>query len=338
MNANTTGVNNVALGWGALKSNTTGDRNIAIGVLACDVQTTAQYNVGIGNDALGSCTTGSSNTGIGTNVLAALTTGENNTAVGRNALQTNTTAESNTAVGYNALNSATTGSYNTAAGIAAVGKLTTGTFNSGFGRSALQECTTGHKNTAIGNDAGASLTSGQFNVFVGHETGISGSPGGSITTQDDRVIIGSNEITEAHIQVDWSIASDERDKTDVKPIKMGLDFVNKLEPVTYHWDKRAKYVSLEDRKNNTINLNNVVHDGTHKEDWTDIGFLAQAVEKLEEEYGHKISDKSNLTTNKTDDGAYGLTYAKFIPILTKAIQELSAKNEALLTRIEALEG
>jgi len=182
------------------------------------------------------------------------------------------------------------------------------------------------------------LTTGSFNVLVGHETGITGSPGGSISSQDDHVIIGSNEITAAHVQVDWSVASDERDKTDVKPIKMGLNFVNKLEPVTYHWDKRAKYVSLEDRQNNTVDLNNVVHDGTHKEDWTDIGFLAQAVEKLEEEYGHKMSDKSNLTTNKTEDGAYGLTYAKFVPILVKAIQELSAKNEALVARVTTLEG
>ena len=81
--------------------------------------------------------------------------------------------------------------------------------------------------------------------------------------------------------------------------------------------------------NNKIDLNTVVHDGTHKEDWRDVGFLAQDVEKLEEEYGHKMSDKTNLTTYMSEDGAYGLTYAKFVPILTKAIQELSAKKHAL---------
>jgi hypothetical protein len=118
---------------------------------------------------------------------------------------------------------------------------------------------------------------------------------------------------------------------------MGLDFVNKLEPVTYHWDKRVRYVSKEDLKDGSVDLNDVVHDGTHKEDWTDIGFLAQAVEKLEEAYGHKMSDKTNLTTDMTEDGAYGLTYAKFVPILTKAIQELSAKNTALEARVKALE-
>ena len=52
-----------------------------------------------------------------------------------------------------------------------------------------------------------------------------------------------------------------------------------------------------------------------------------------------MSDKTNLTTTLSEDEKqYGLTYAKFIPILTKAIQELSAQNADLLARIETLEG
>jgi hypothetical protein len=123
---------------------------------------------------------------------------------------------------------------------------------------------------------------------------------------------------------------------------MGLDFVNKLEPVTYQWDKRSMYVDKEDITDTLItkaikDINDIVPDGTHKEDWRDVGFLAQDVEKLEEEYGHKISDKTNLTTTLTGDKKqYGLTYTKFIPILTKAIQELSAKVEAQQSEIDAL--
>ena len=117
---------------------------------------------------------------------------------------------------------------------------------------------------------------------------------------------------------------------------MGLDFVKELEPVTYRWDKRSKYVDLSD---DTVDLDDVVHDGTHKEDWSDIGFLAQDVEVLEEKYGHKMADKTNLTTNLTEDGKqYGIQYSKFVPILVKAIQELSAKNDALEARLTTLEG
>jgi len=132
------------------------------------------------------------------------------------------------------------------------------------------------------------------------------------------------------------VASDKRDKTDVEPVKMGLDFVKELEPVTYRWDKRSKYVDLSD---DTVDLDDIVHDGTHKEDWSDIGFLAQDVEVLEGKYGHKIADKTNLTTSLTDDGKQmGLQYSKFVPILVKAIQELSAKNDALESSLAALKG
>ena len=140
----------------------------------------------------------------------------------------------------------------------------------------------------------------------------------------------------AHIQVDWTVASDKRDKTDVEPVKMGLDFVKELEPVTYRWDKRGNYVDLSD---GTVDLDDVVHDGTHKEDWTDIGFLAQDVEVLEEKYGHKIADKTNLTTSVTEDGKqYGIQYSKFVPILVKSIQELSTQLDTALARISELEG
>jgi cell division protein FtsB len=34
----------------------------------------------------------------------------------------------------------------------------------------------------------------------------------------------------------------------------------------------------------------------------------------------------------------GLQYSKFVPILVKALQELSAKNDALEARLKTLEG
>ena len=54
--------------------------------------------------------------------------------------------------------------------------------------------------------------------------------------------------------------------------------------------------------------------------------------------GYKIADKTNLTTSLSDDGKqYGIKYNKFVPILVKALQELSAKNDALEARIKTLE-
>ena len=63
------------------------------------------------------------------------------------------------------------------------------------------------------------------------------------------------------------------------------------------------------------------------------------VKTLEEASNYKIADKTNLTVSVSGDGKqYGMRYAKLVPILVKAIQELSAKNDALETRIKTLEG
>jgi hypothetical protein len=115
-----------------------------------------------------------------------------------------------------------------------------------------------------------------------------------------------------------------------------LDFVKALAPVTYKWDKRAKY---GDKYADDYDLNDQTPDGTHKEDWLDIGFKAQDVEVLEIAAGYKIADKTNLTTSVTEDGKQmGLQYSKFVPILVKAIQEQNALIEALTARITTLEG
>ena len=151
-----------------------------------------------------------------------------------------------------------------------------------------------------------------------------------------RIALGDENISNANIQVDWTVASDQRDKTDFNNLNLGLDFVNKLNPVTYKWDKRIKYVSNEDRE--TTDLDTVTNDGTHKEDWLDIGFKAQEVEALEIEAGYNKDNKTNLTVNISEDGKqYGIQYAKFVPILVNAIKELKAQNEDLKSRIETLE-
>jgi len=333
LSANTSGTSNTAVGHGVLAANTTGGENVAMGYAALDANTTASNNVGIGYFALSANTTGANNTASGYQSLYSNTTGSYNTASGYSALYANTTGYQNTAVGYQCLDACTTGIKNSAMGIGAATSLTTGDQNTAVGRSALQEVTTGDKNTAIGNDAGSALTTGSHNVMIGNESGNSGSPGGLITTASNTLCMGANEISVAHIQVDWTIASDKRDKTDIEPMEMGLSFINQLEPVTYRWDKRAKYINKLDP---TVDLNTVTTDGTHKESWLDVGFLAQDVEELEAQYGYKIEDETNLTTNLSEDGKqYGLTYNKFTPMLVKAIQELTAKVEALEAQLNA---
>jgi hypothetical protein len=230
------------------------------------------------------------------------------------------TANSNTAVGESALRSATSGASNTAIGQNAMGSAVV----------------TGNVNTCVGYYAGANLIGGGGNVFIGRDSGITGSPGGNIQNGDNEVVIGDENIGEAHIQVDWTVASDARDKTDFTALDLGLDFVKALAPVTYKWDKRSKY---GDKKAEGYDLNAQTPDGTHKEDWLDIGFKAQEVEALEIAAGYNKSSKTNLISSHTGDGKQmGLQYSKFVPILVKAIQEQNALIEALTARITTLEG
>jgi hypothetical protein len=194
---------------------------------------------------------------------------------------------------------------------------------------------TGVNNVALGYYAGLALTTGSNNIFLGTDSGRTGSPGGEITTGSNEIILGDENITESHIQVDWTVASDERDKTDFTALDVGLDFVKALAPVTYKWDKRSKY---GDKTADDYDLNAQTPDGTHKEDWLDIGFKAQEVEALEIAAGYNKDNKTNLVSSHSGDGKQmGLQYSKFVPILVKAIQEQQTTIEALTARIEALE-
>jgi hypothetical protein len=188
----------------------------------------------------------------------------------------------------------------------------------------------------MGKNAGENITSGSNNLCLGHDAGITGSPGGNITGANNTIVLGDENIQGLNAQVSLSVASDQRDKTDFTALDIGLDFVNKLTPYTYKWDKRSKY---GDKTANDYDLNAQTPDGTHKEDWLDIGFKAQEVEALEVAEGYKKEDKTNLLITMTkDEKQYGMRYEKFVPILVKAIQELSAKNDALEARIATLEG
>ena len=301
----------------------------------------ASANTGVGIDIFAALTSGTDNTVMGFGSGKAITTGAVNTAMGSGSLDALTASTNpnvaigggalgamthgdggNTACGYRTLEALTTGSGNTAVGLTTALAITTATNNTLLGLSAGQAVTTGGDNNCMGNASGVEITTGANNVCLGTSSGTTNNPGGAITTGSNQIAIGNASSANAHIQIDWTVASDKRDKTDVTPLDMGLDFINKLEPVTYKWDKRAKY-----EEGNTP-------DGTHKESWTDVGFLAQDVEEIEAEFGHKIDDETNLTTYASEDkDSYGLTYAKFVPMLVKAVQELSAEVEELKIRV-----
>ena len=184
---NTTGFKNIAVGSGALLANTTGNNNIGIGLQALYNTTTATGNTAVGNEAL-RVTNGNNNTGVGYLTLRSNTTGQNNVAIGNSALLSNTIGEDNVAVGKSALPSNTTGIRNTAIGNESLISNTTGDSNTANGYVALRSNISGSANIAVGQASLYTNTTGQNNVAIG---------GGSAvlnTTGTNNVAIGSGAL------------------------------------------------------------------------------------------------------------------------------------------------
>ena len=320
MAANTTASNNVAIGGNSpLDANTTGDSNVAVGSGNClGANTTGANNVGIGNAALSLNTTASKNIGIGTAALEANTTGIQNVAIGFQSLDANTTAANNTAVGNETMSTNTTGTQNAAFGTTAMILNTTGSYNTALGPYALKVNTTGANNTAVGYEAGDSVTTGSNNVLIGNDAGSDAL--GSITTVSNYIMLGNNSTANAEIKVDWTVGSDQRDKTDIEtlPDNAGLNFVNQMRPVSYVFDNRDKYYPHTHAQYGE-------RDHSKKSTAKQVGFIAQEIKAIEESIGWT----EDHVVNTSNEQSYKMMYSQVIPILTKAIQELAAKVQVL---------
>ncbi len=360
---NTTGSNNTATGDNSLHNNTTGNWNTADGDSALVYNTTGFSNTAIGLNALAHNTTGVWNTGIGEGVLHNAVNDTENTAIGIEALYSNTTGNYNVASGALALTSNTTGNYNTANGYGASYSNTTGTQNSAFGDVALVNNTIGNQNAAFGLVALRSNTTGNYNagfgafalqtdttgtfntaigyaadVSLGNLTNATALGSYAIVNASNKVVIGSTSVTAITGYTSVAILSDGRFKTDIKENVPGLDFINKLKPVTYRFEARKMEQFLGSTES-SIEMRKASFDAA--EAMIRTGFIAQDVEKAAQETGYNFSGVHKPTNEKDN---YGLAYAEFTVPLVKAVQELSAKNEALqkqvadlMKRIETLE-
>lgn len=351
----TSGSYNIAIGKGAANDLTTGGNNIYMGQSSGYAAAGASYQIGIGHEALYSCTSTNQNIAIGhqagnknttndDNVFIGKTagkgatsgcTGSKNIAIGTTALEKFSSGYSNIAVGYNALGDITTGNQNIAIGNYSMAWAVTAHSNTSVGRYAGVSCSSGNENTFMGHRAGESVSSGGNNILLGNKAGISGSPAGNVTSGSGVLCLGDNNINYFYC-ADTSISSsDSRDKTDVTNFTHGLSWVNKLNPVTYRWDKRTWYNEYnEDGSLKT----EVTPDGSKKRARQHIGFLAQDVLAVEQADGYASKKDDMLVVNlNEDDTGYGLKYERLVPVLVNAIKELSTEVNTLKTKVAALE-
>lgn len=265
--------------------------------------------VGLGAGAV------STNTAVGLTALNA-NTGGLNVAVGYESLITGTATTLSVAVGYRALN-ASTGDRNVAVGAFSMDATVGSSDCVAVGRNTLRSlvsngsCTaigtnaltlaTGQYNTALGYGGGENITSGAGNIaFSGYTSSGTNAPAFNITTENNRISMGSTSVTNAYIQVAWTTVSDTRDKTDFAPIPHGLEFVSKLQPTAYRYKETREAVEG--------------HGPVR------YGFKAQDVLELEGDFP--------VIVNAEDSNKLRFNDQSLLAVLVNAVKELKAEFDA----------
>tara|TARA_B100000214_G_scaffold142939_1_gene102261 strand:+ start:927 stop:2423 length:1497 start_codon:yes stop_codon:yes gene_type:complete len=188
----------------------------------------------------------------------------------------------------------------------------------------LYKSRTGTNAQTIDNVYGLGVSNGmmeiQSNAFIGFFAGTSGAGTG---TRPLRMVMDTNG--NIGVPGNTSIiynASDSRLKKNVVTLDKGLSEINSLRPVSFSWidgycqNDRDKLYGFLAQEVQTVDSNLVSTFGT-----TPVGVG---------------TDPLNPTQTITDPLAVDEKF--IVPMLVKAVQELSAKNDALEARIAALEG
>ena len=269
---NNTNQGHISIGYQAGYSQTSGSRNTNLGYKSGYTHTSNSNITNLGYES-GILNTGAGTTNVGSQAGYGLT-GGNNTTLGYRAGYKDGLSQS--------------GSYNVYVGsLCAYNSSGSASNNTAIGGRAMQDVSTGSNNTCIGRSAGESITTGSNNTVIGYDA----EP--SAVDATNEITLGDANIATLRCQVQTiSALSDSRDKTNVQPSTYGLDFINKLNPVTFDWDMR---------------------DGAKVGD-KDLGFIAQELQEVDDE------NLQLVYANNPD--RLEASYGRLIPVLVKAIQEL----------------
>ena len=183
--------------------------------------------------------------------------------------------------------------------------VTTGTANTFIGSSAGYTTTTGICVIALGCGARANLGTDINSIVIGANAHGCGS---------QTIRLGSTTITSIHAAVTTiTSTSDIRDKCDIQSLVEGKSFLKQIDPISFTWNSRdGERVGIKE-----------------------IGFSAQNL--LQAENSSSISENLKLTLYNQEEDKYEASPGNLIPILVKAVNQLTDEVENLKTRLEALE-
>jgi len=348
-----TGTNNVIIGTNAGTGTVDVDKTVIIGDQAggSNLTSGADGTIAIGFKTLENLTTGGGNTAIGYQVGKSIGGGSNNTLFGYEAMGGSlaSTADDSTdnvfigtsAGGGNWVDtSGPTSSYNVGIGSASMNaNMDGGSENTCVGYHSGGSMTTADTNVCIGYDAGDTLTTGYQNVILGARADAEGTGvlrsnvlGHTVIGATDTTTLGNstNDIRATNGSTTWATVSDKRFKKNIETSTAGLSFVNDLRPVTYNWKTKGEVPewSRAYEEGSEEQYRNAKHNH---------GFIAQEVKEAIDNHS-EIKDGFMMWTEMEEfGGQQEVGETAIVPMLVKAIQELSSENNDLKTRIEALE-
>ena len=191
----------------------------------------------------------------------------------------------------------------------------------GVGAQAGDNITTGEGNICIGRIARTAAVDNNNAIVMGESvTGVGGNNFTfGVTGTDSNIAFGATSIT---------APSDVRLKENIQEEKVGLGFINDLRPVTFQWKKEKDIPS--DMKAHVAGSEKRTMNGKYNH-----GFIAQEVKEVID--NHNMKDGFDMWMEDGEDGRQRIGDASLMPIMVKALQELSEKNDALEARLAALE-
>ena len=271
------------------------------------------------------------NVAIGFRAMERATSGADNTIIGNNAGANVTNHNGNVIIGSQASSQSGfggSGSLSVVIGARANEDASSFPNNSVIIGFLAGDVTTGDNNTHIGYNAGLSTTSGTNQTLIGNQASASSA------TASNEVVLGNSSISALRCQVQTITSlSDERDKTEIVDLDTGLDTVMALKPRKFVWNNRPEKVlntkqetqNVEDDFGNTspkvVTVTEEVEIVSSNKGSKDIGFIAQELQSVDNEWIKLV--------NSNNPDKLEASYGRLIPVLVKAIQELSAKVTTL---------
>ena len=258
-----------------------------------------------------------------------------NTSLGYQTLQLQPNLNNNnTSIGYLAGTALVDGTDNTFIGYL-TGVTGIGYYNTFLGSEAGSTGLTGCTGcVGVGYQAGF-LDYGNYNTFIGYQAGWTGTnhyggtglvciganayPSTTFASNECTISTGTTVSRFSNTTGSWTNPSDARDKANIDVIDSGIDLINQIRPSKYRWDKREWY-------------DDGISDGTKKNDDWHSGFIAQ---QLDEVQTYNQAEYLNLVY-KSNPNKLEIASGNLIPVIVKALQDLSNENKELKNELSNL--